>query len=174
MTWDHFTSLKAIIHYFCCSFILVAGFKICSLWWVKSKAIPLHAMVALGGRGVYLLLILGLGTRWGWVVSVTPPPGTHCTRGWVDLRAGLDTEVRGKILCPCLGSNPGRPVRSETLYWLSYPASSCDGYLYNCSPYCGKIDNRRDAGIESDFRSDQCNYSFTVTKLHSLLWQIVY
>jgi hypothetical protein len=37
-------------------------------------------------------------------------PGTHCTGGWVGLRAGLDTEVRGKILCPCLGSNPDRPV----------------------------------------------------------------
>jgi hypothetical protein len=30
-------------------------------------------------------------------------PGTHCTGGWVDFRAGPDTEVRGKILCPCRG-----------------------------------------------------------------------
>jgi hypothetical protein len=37
-------------------------------------------------------------------------PGTHCTGGWVGLRAGLDTEDRGKILCPCRGSNPDRPV----------------------------------------------------------------
>jgi hypothetical protein len=37
-------------------------------------------------------------------------PGTHCTGGWVGLRAGLDTEVRGKILCPCRGSNLDRPV----------------------------------------------------------------
>jgi hypothetical protein len=37
-------------------------------------------------------------------------PGTHCTGGWVGLRAGLDTEVRGKIICPCRGSNPDRPV----------------------------------------------------------------
>jgi hypothetical protein len=37
-------------------------------------------------------------------------PGTHCTGGWVGLRAGLDTEVRGKILCPCRGSNLNRPV----------------------------------------------------------------
>jgi hypothetical protein len=35
-------------------------------------------------------------------------PGTHCTGGWVGPRAGLDTEARGKILCPCRGSNPGR------------------------------------------------------------------
>jgi hypothetical protein len=37
-------------------------------------------------------------------------PGTHCTGGWVGLRAGLDTKIRGKILCPCRGSNPDRPV----------------------------------------------------------------
>jgi hypothetical protein len=30
-------------------------------------------------------------------------PGTHCTGGWVDLIAGMDTEVRGKILYPCWG-----------------------------------------------------------------------
>jgi hypothetical protein len=28
----------------------------------------------------------------------------------VYLRTGLDTEVRGKILCPCRGSNPDSPV----------------------------------------------------------------
>jgi hypothetical protein len=57
-------------------------------------------------------------------------PGTHCTGGWVGLRAGLDTEVRGKILCPLPGikpRSPGRPVRSQTLYWLSYPAHSLWG-----------------------------------------------
>jgi hypothetical protein len=55
----------------------------------------------------------------GWVVSVTPrprftpgerTPDTHCTRGWVGPRAGLDTEARGKILCPRRGSNPDRSV----------------------------------------------------------------
>jgi hypothetical protein len=30
-------------------------------------------------------------------------------------RAGLDAEARGKILCLCRGSNPGRPVRSQSL-----------------------------------------------------------
>jgi hypothetical protein len=33
-------------------------------------------------------------------------PGTHCTGGWVGLRAGLDTEVRGKIILPLPGINP--------------------------------------------------------------------
>jgi hypothetical protein len=48
------------------------------------------------GRGV-ALLFLDLGARRGWVVSTTPRslyarerPGTHCTAGWVGLRAGLD------------------------------------------------------------------------------------
>jgi hypothetical protein len=33
---------------------------------LKAKAVPLHAMKALGGRGdiAYLLVILDLGTRW--------------------------------------------------------------------------------------------------------------
>jgi hypothetical protein len=72
----------------------------------------------LGGEEVELLHIHDLGTRWGWVVSITPgaalyprgrDPGTHCTGGWVGPRAGLDTEARGKILCPRRGSNPDRP-----------------------------------------------------------------
>jgi hypothetical protein len=36
--------------------------------------------------------------------------GTHCTGGWVGPRAGLDTEVRGKSLRLCRGSNPDRLV----------------------------------------------------------------
>jgi hypothetical protein len=68
---------------------------------------------------IQLLLIHDLGTRWGWVVSVTPlprftpgqrTPGTHCTGGWVGPRAGLDTEVTRKILCSCRVSNLDRPV----------------------------------------------------------------
>jgi hypothetical protein len=62
-------------------------------------------MVALWGRG-------GIGggklseSRPGLVLPPGKgPPGTHCTGGWVGPRAGLDTDVRGKILCPCRGSN---------------------------------------------------------------------
>jgi hypothetical protein len=63
---------------------------------------------------IVFLLILDLGSRWGWVVSITPrlrftpsekTPGTLWTRGWVGPRAGLDTEVRGKILCLYRGSS---------------------------------------------------------------------
>jgi hypothetical protein len=42
----------------------------------------------------------------------------------LSLRAGLDTETRGKILCLCRWSNPGRPVCSQTLYWLNNLSSS--------------------------------------------------
>jgi hypothetical protein len=50
-------------------------------------------------------------------------PGTHWIGGWVGPRAGLDAGARRKILCPCRGSNPDRPARSQTLYWLSYRGS---------------------------------------------------
>jgi hypothetical protein len=36
--------------------------------------------------------------------------GTHWIGGWVDPRAGLDTEAREKITCLCRGSNPDRSV----------------------------------------------------------------
>jgi hypothetical protein len=45
----------------------------------------------------------------------------------VDPRAGLDTEATGKILSPLPGIEPrslGRPVSSQALYCLSYPAHS--------------------------------------------------
>jgi hypothetical protein len=38
-------------------------------------------------------------------------PGTHCTGGWVGPRAGLDTDVRGKILSPLPEIEPRRPGR---------------------------------------------------------------
>jgi hypothetical protein len=44
------------------------------------------------------------------------PPVHIVQEAWVDPRAGLDAETRGKILCLCRGSNPVRPVRSQTLY----------------------------------------------------------
>jgi hypothetical protein len=33
-------------------------------------------------------------------------PGTHCTGGWVGLRAGLDTQARGKIFAPAGDRTP--------------------------------------------------------------------
>jgi hypothetical protein len=88
-----------------------------------------------GCEEVQLLFILDLGTKWEWVVRVTPrprfPPGTHWIGGWVGLRAGLDTEARGKILCLCRGSNPGSLFCSQTLYWAT-PASGSTTRLSIC------------------------------------------
>ena len=48
-------------------------------------------------------------------------PGTHCTGGWVGLRAGLDRCGDSRptgIQCP------DRPARRQSLYRLRYPAHS--------------------------------------------------
>jgi hypothetical protein len=53
---------------------------------------------------------------------------THRTGGWVGPRASLDTKARGRIPSPLPGMEPqstGRPVCSQTLYWLSYLAPRC-------------------------------------------------
>jgi hypothetical protein len=55
-----------------------------------------------------------VSSRWGeWSASrperallTREDPGTHCTGGWVGFRAGLDREVRGKILCPAGDRTP--------------------------------------------------------------------
>jgi hypothetical protein len=61
-------------------------------------------------------------------------PGTHCSGGWVGHRAGLDTEDRGKILCPCRGSNPDSPVVQPVVRhytaWAN-PAPLYEKALYN-------------------------------------------
>jgi hypothetical protein len=86
----------------------------------KSKEVLVHTMETLGGEEVLLLLIHHLGASWGWVVSVTPrprftpgerTPGTHWIAGWVGVRAGLDTDARGKkYFRLCRGSNLDRPL----------------------------------------------------------------
>jgi hypothetical protein len=40
-------------------------------------------------------------------------PGIHRIGGWVGLRAVLDTEARGKIICLCRVSKPDRQVCSQ-------------------------------------------------------------
>jgi hypothetical protein len=57
--------------------------------------------------------------------------GIHYTGGWVDPRAGMDTEAAGKIISPLPGiepRSPGLPARSQT------PLSCTDSikYLFNC------------------------------------------
>ena len=55
-------------------------------------------------------------------------PGTHCTGGWLGLRAGLDwcrksrsTGIR----------STDRPARRQSRYRLSYRAHSFASYVYN-------------------------------------------
>jgi hypothetical protein len=50
------------------------------------------------------------------------------------LRADLDAEALINILGPCRGSNPGRPVRSQTLYWAS---ARMDVRIY--ASFCGVL-----------------------------------
>jgi hypothetical protein len=102
-----------------------------ALFVIKAKAVPLHATKELGERGDIAPTHSRPQYWMGWVVSVTfqphfslweKTPGTHCTGGWVGPRSGLYTEVRGEILSPLPGiepRSPGRPARSQTLYWLS-------------------------------------------------------
>jgi hypothetical protein len=71
-------------------------------------------MEAQGGEDVKILLIHDLGGQLHAPAALYPrgkdPPGTHCTGGWVGLRAGLDTEDRGKILSPLPVTEPRSPV----------------------------------------------------------------
>jgi hypothetical protein len=66
-------------------------------------------------------------------------PGTHWTRVWVGLRAGLDTEATGKNRLLLPGNepgSPGHPVRSQTLYWLSYLRCSVEMNLFSHGRVC--------------------------------------
>jgi hypothetical protein len=57
-------------------------------------------------------------------------PGIHCTGGWVGLRVGLDTEARGKVFCPCRGSNPDRPVvQSVVRHYTDLDTPAPNAYL---------------------------------------------
>jgi hypothetical protein len=81
----------------------------------------------------YSFIILDLGTRWRWVVSLTPQPlyppptgetalGIHWIGRWVGSWAGLDP-VEKRTSCPCREWNP-RPSSpypvAMLLYRLSY------------------------------------------------------
>jgi len=70
-------------------------------------------------RGI-ALLFHDRGTRRGMSGQQHAPaaiyprerPGTHCTGGWVGLRAGLD----GRKISSLPGFDPDRPARSQSLY----------------------------------------------------------
>ena len=81
-----------------------------------------------GSRGI-ALLFLDHGTRKGWGVSFTPRPLFTPRKDPVPTvqEAGL---VPGPVwtcaenLAPTEIRSPARPARSQSLYWLSYPAHS--------------------------------------------------
>jgi hypothetical protein len=99
-------------------------------------------------------------------------PGTHCTGGWVAHIAGLDTEARGKILSPLPGiepSSPGRLARSQTLYWLSYPAHQNKAHNHYKHKYIKKavpLHAMEERGGERIYSS----YSFTTSALDGGEW----
>jgi hypothetical protein len=77
----------------------------------KVKIVPVHVMKAYRGSRSIAPLILNLGTRWWWVVSITPwtiynregtpvPNGIRC---WVGLRAGLDVLGKRITVLPLTG-----------------------------------------------------------------------
>jgi hypothetical protein len=72
--------------------------------------------------------------------ALLPPgertPGTHCTGVWVDPRAGLDTEARGKILLPRRGSNPDHPVFQPVVRHYTAWANPAPIYIYICMCVC--------------------------------------
>jgi hypothetical protein len=71
-------------------------------WKSKSKAVPVLSCRRQGGEEIYSFLTTALGGVSGQrhaPAALYPrerAPGTHWTGGWVGLRAGLDTEARGK------------------------------------------------------------------------------
>jgi hypothetical protein len=101
---------------------------------ISIKAVPLHAMEALwgGGYSSFSFTTSALdGDEW----SVSRPghalPQGERPRYPLYRRLGgpqirLDTEARGKILCPCRGSNPDCPVVQPVV--RHYTAPNCYTY----------------------------------------------
>jgi hypothetical protein len=87
-------------------------------------------METLEGEEVQLLLTHDLGTRWGWVVSVTTrprfnlgerTPDTHCTGGWVGPRAGLAQRIEEKSFAPAGDRTPiTQPVVRHYTAWATW------------------------------------------------------
>jgi hypothetical protein len=84
--------------------------------------------------------------------------------GWVGPRAGLDTGTRRKILCPCRGSNPDRPARSQTLYCLNYLGSSTKYCTYEKIPtrYRTDTNTTRDVGVVAKSLSEHSVGAYTL------------
>jgi hypothetical protein len=105
--------------------------------WLKSKAVPLHANGGAWGKRKYssYSFFTTAIDRGEWSASCPcralapgkgPPVPMAQDAGWAT-KPFMTQESKGKILLPLLRMEtqlPGRPVRSQTLYWLSHPGSS--------------------------------------------------
>jgi hypothetical protein len=98
------------------------------------KVVPIYAMHGAWGERRYSLTSTLEGGEWSASRHgrALPPgeraPGTHCTGGWVDPRAGLDAEGRGKILCLCRGQS--LVVQSVVRHYTKVPGLLI---LFNCA-----------------------------------------
>ena len=102
------------------------------------RVLPIQATKDLRvGRGMPLPFLRPRHWRWGWGVSTTPRPlyprerpGTHCTRGWVGSRAGLDGCGKSR---PPPGFDPRtvQPVASRYTDCAIPAASACCKGLKN-------------------------------------------
>jgi len=81
--------------------------------------------------------ILNPGPNWRRVIRFTcqplytpivRTPGTHCTGGWVGLRAGLDAVTKRKYPCTCRKSNPERSDLSLVTAMTELPESNYSQY----------------------------------------------
>jgi len=84
------------------------------------------------GRGI-ALLFHDRGTRRGWVVSSTPrpyfTPGKDPVTIWQEAGWAPGPVWTGVKSRPYRYLIPDRPPRSQSLYWLSYPAHHCLLYI---------------------------------------------
>jgi hypothetical protein len=130
---------------------------------LHSKAVSPHAMKATGGEESSYSFTTS-AFRWAWVVSLTLRPrftpgeratGTRWTGGWVDPRAGLHTEVTGKIICLSRGSKPDCAiVQSVVRHYTDWATSAQE------EKYQGKtVTRERDNNNKKKFNtSKQCDY----------------
>jgi hypothetical protein len=146
--WPWFShQLMSIGQFLCFHFIIIiflhfgpAILQLCSV--LKVKAVPQHTCGGEGGERRYSSYSFTTWAPDGSEWSASRPgrawlPSTHWTGGCLGPRKSLDSELIGKVLCLCWGSNLDRPVRSQTLYLLSYPGScaQCSCYLISVSLY---------------------------------------
>lgn len=82
---------------------------------MQSKVVPMHAMQAHGGIGIWLHLFLTSelnGGEWSAPRHNHFTPGYHVIGDWVGSRASRNALEKRKFSCPCQVSNPASPAHS--------------------------------------------------------------